>query len=231
MTALTQSEMLGLWERGRSLHPLDQGVLALRTAFRGAEDAADWPLGRRNRALAELRAGMFGQELRGWTRCRQCNGQIEFQVDVPALLQAAGEEVEAVAFNQCFRLPSSRDLAAVLQETDADAAVRNLVVRCWLAEGPAAKAWSEDELEAVGDSMAAADPLAEIRLHFDCPHCGESFDDSLDPASFLWAEIDAVARRLLAEVHELAAAYGWSEREILSLSQARREIYLGMVRA
>jgi len=230
MTALTQSEMLGLWERGRSLHPLDQGVLALRAAFPGAEDAADWPLGRRNRALAELRAGMFGQELRGWTSCRECNGQIEFNVDVPALLQAAGDEDAAVAFDQRFRLPTSRDLAAVLHDSDPDAAVRNLVVRCWLAENSQGKAWTEAELEAVGDSMAAADPLAEIRLHFDCPHCGASFDDSLDPASFLWAEIESVARRLLAEVHELAAAYGWSEREILSLSPARREIYLGMVR-
>jgi hypothetical protein len=231
MAALTQSEMLGLWERGRSLHPLDQGVLALRAAYSGAQDAADWPLGRRNRALAELRAGMFGQELRGWTRCRQCGGQIEFNVDLAALLQASGEEDEAVALNQRFRLPTSRDLAAVINETNPGAAVRNLVVRCWLSKDVAAEAWSEDELEAVGESMAAADPLAEIRLHFDCPHCGASFDDSLDPASFLWSEIDAVARRLLAEVHELALAYGWSEQIILSLSAARREIYLGMVRA
>ncbi|HUD55174.1 MAG TPA: hypothetical protein VMR02_08095 [Terracidiphilus sp.] len=44
-------------------------------------------------------------------------------------------------------------------------------------------------------------------------------------------QIEARARRLLYEVHTLAAAYGWSEREILSLSAPRRALYLEMVRA
>ncbi len=43
--------------------------------------------------------------------------------------------------------------------------------------------------------------------------------------------MEARAKRLLSEVHALASAYGWSEREILGLSVARREFYLGMVRA
>ena len=66
--------------------------------------------------------------------------------------------------------------------------------------------------------MALADPLAEIMLHFDCPACGTSFDESLDLAAFLWAEIEGQAKRLCCEVHTLASAYGWSETEILSLS-------------
>ena len=36
--------------------------------------------------------------------------------------------------------------------------------------------------------------------------------------------------RLMAEVHLLAQAYGWSEAETLSLSRWRRRVYLGMVR-
>ena len=79
--------------------------------------------------------------------------------------------------------------------------------------------------------MALADPLGEIMLHFDCPACGTSFEESLDLSTFLWAEIEARAQRLLLEVHTLAVAYGWSEAEILSLNAARREIYLEMVRA
>ena len=51
----------------------------------------------------------------------------------------------------------------------------------------------------------------------------------IDPA--LWAELEAVARRLAMEVHTLASAYGWSESEILSLSDARRRLYLEMVSA
>jgi len=233
MMALTQSEMLGLWERGRGLHPLDQGVLALRAVFSGAPDPADWSLGRRNRALAELRGSMFGRELRGWTRCKPCGGQIEFRVDVLELPQASdgdGDDV-AVAWDRRYRLPTSRDLAAVLPIADLGEAARALATRCCLEQDPQAQPWPDAEIEAVGDSMAAADPLAEIRLHFDCPHCDASFDESLDPAAFLWAEMDAGARRLLADVHDLATAYGWSEREILSLNPMRRETYLARVRA
>ena len=32
------------------------------------------------------------------------------------------------------------------------------------------------------------------------------------------------------EVHTLASVYGWTEREILSLSEPRRAFYLEMVR-
>jgi hypothetical protein len=53
----------------------------------------------------------------------------------------------------------------------------------------------------------------------------------LDAGVLLWDEIDARARALLAEVHTLASAYGWSEGEILSLGAARRASYLAMVGA
>jgi hypothetical protein len=41
----------------------------------------------------------------------------------------------------------------------------------------------------------------------------------------------ARARRLLIEVHSLASAYGWSETDILSMSEPRRALYLEMVQA
>jgi hypothetical protein len=100
-----------------------------------------------------------------------------------------------------------------------------------VADDSVEREWSEEEIEAVGERMAAADPLAEILLRFDCPSCGASFDESLDLTSFLWAEMEGRAKRMLLEVHTLASAYGWSEAEILSLSPARREVYLEMARA
>ena len=51
----------------------------------------------------------------------------------------------------------------------------------------------------------------------------------LDAGAVLWDEIDARARALLGEVHLLAAAYGWTEREILALGAERRASYLSMV--
>jgi hypothetical protein len=232
MNTLTQADLLALWEHGRTLHPLDQGVLALRAAFpESAESIADWPLGRRNRALADLRGNLFGPALRGWTRCRHCTQQLEFAVDARVLAESYAGDERVVAGERRFRLPTSRDLAAVLAEPDPAVAVRQMVMRCCVAEDAGDLAWSDEELDAVGASMAAADPLAEIRLHFDCPECGASFDDSLDLPTFLWTEIEGRAKHLLADVHALASAYGWSEQQILSLGAARRQIYLDMVRA
>jgi hypothetical protein len=242
MHALSNADFLSLWERGRQLHPLDRGLLALHTAFsetRG-ESVADWPLGRRNRALVELRSSCFGSTLRCWTACPQCGEKIELNLAADVIVPHEEEDQQphqTVTVNgETFRLPTSRDLARIAREMahepDPGAAAVHLLRACRVAEEPAAeKSWSEEELERIGESMAYADPLAEILLRFECPACLSKCSEALDPPTFLWAEVDALVRRLLLEVHTLASAYGWSEREILSLSDARRRLYLEMVQA
>ena len=79
--------------------------------------------------------------------------------------------------------------------------------------------------------MAVADPLAEIRLALCCPSCGDESTETIEIVSFLWGEIEARGKRLLTEVHAIAAAYGWTEAEALALSPARRAFYLEMVQA
>jgi hypothetical protein len=230
---LTQSDCIALWEAGRSLHPLDRSVLAIRSAFPELQESvADWPLGRRNRALAQLRCGAFGSLLRGWTQCGQCAQRLEFRLDGQLLAQSSAPipDAQVVVQGQCFRLPSSRDLAAVVDADDPVRAAQQLLQRCSTDE-MSEPGWSEQQIEAIGESMAAADPLAEILVTFDCPNCGSYFQEALDLPSFLWAEIEARAKRTLMEVHALASTYGWSQAEILSLSPARREFYVDKVHA
>jgi hypothetical protein len=252
MHTLSQAGLLNLWETGRSLHPLDRGLLAVEaTATELATTVADWPLGRRNRALAELHTTVFGRRLRGWTECRACRERLEFDVDAMALADHRGEtqsEPYVTYRERRYRLPTSRDLAAMavesssesLSQSVADLAARRLVERCCLARQPEARQCevsgselelSEADIDAIGEQMAAADPLAEILLHFDCPACNASFEENLDLTSFLWAEIERKALRVLRDVHILAAAYGWSESGILALPPARRAAYIEMVQA
>jgi hypothetical protein len=239
---LSQADLLGLWELGRELHPLDQGLLAIHAGFPETHDdsPADWPIGRRNRALAQLRLGCFGAALRGWTSCRECGEKLEFDLNGSALAESSttGQGEPVVVNGQTFRLPTSRDLARIAAERDPQAAATLLFERCKVGSRTAppdrasrATECTEDVLDAVGEEMALADPLAEIVLHFDCPACGRSFDEDLDLPSFFWAEVEGRAKRMLLAVHILASAYGWSEAEILSLSAARRDFYLAMVHA
>lgn len=232
MRAPTQAELLALWEAGGSLEPLDRGILAARAGSEGLENAADWPLGRRNRALAQLHCTAFGGVLQGWTRCADCGEHLEFEFDGKTIANAEPEPVGqrfVTVGEWLFRLPTSRDLAEAAQERSELPAARRLLSACWAGSEPAPVAWSEEDVSLVEQQLAEADPLSEIRLHFDCPSCSASFDESLDIGQFVWAKIEGHAKRVLRDVHLLASAYGWSESQILALSPARRRAYLELV--
>jgi hypothetical protein len=233
MSALSSRDVLGLWEKGMSLHPLDRGLLALSVADPVVAAAvADWPLGGRNRALLDLHASWFGPRLQGWTSCPSCGEKVEFELDARELAMAApgGPPPDAVIVGAyAFRLPTSRDLAHIVA-LDATASATGLLDRCRTG-GPEHPEWTDDLLEAIEDRLASADPLAETRLALSCPSCQRAWEDAFDIGRFLWAEVESRARRVLWEVHTLASAYGWSETETLALGDARRAMYLEIVQA
>jgi hypothetical protein len=233
MRALAPTDFLALWESGRAVHSLDQGLLALRAAQAdtGDGEAADWPLGRRNQALAALRRQCFGANLRGLAACPKCAEPIEFELDCDALSRPVGgprpETVEVSGLR--FKLPTSRILASVVEERDLEKAAARLCEHCRIDEDqdpPPAADLSPEQVDQIGEAMASADPLAEIALDFECPACGEGYRENLDLAAFFWREIEVAAKRLLSDVHVLATAYGWGEAEILALSPPRRAYYV-----
>ncbi|KAF4406240.1 hypothetical protein [Streptomyces lycii] len=111
---------------------------------------------------------------------------------------------------------------------------RLLLARCVVAASRAGRALPAGRLPELPESVQRriaeaaeeADPAAAVTLNVACPECGEATKAELDIASYLWTELDSWARDLLLDVHLLAGAYGWSEREILALSPLRRRYYL-----
>jgi hypothetical protein len=233
MALLSSSDFLCLWEGGRCLHPLDQGLLALQASEPGEtwEELAALPLGQRNRRLIELRAACFGTAMNGAVNCPACAEKLEFALDANSLASAAGGAAAVSFGGRQFRLPTSRDLAAAVHEPDLETAALCLLELCRVESGAEPLELSPAEVEQAGELLAEADPLAETRLAVACSACGHSWHETLDPAAFLWAEIEARARRALRDVHVLASAYHWSEAEILSMSDQRRVAYLEMLNA
>jgi hypothetical protein len=236
MRALSDGDILDLWDRGAAQYPLERALLALGAALPETPpaDLTDWPLGRRNKALIELRCACFGPRIDGWLGCARCGEKLEFGVDGRALARVGrpwedGAECEIEVGARSFALPTSSHLAAVCEADARDAAAKLLRSCCLDADPP--EDWSDAEIEEIGEKMALADPLAETRLCFQCPQCGAEWEESFDVGAFLWAEIEAEAKALLATVHALASAYGWSEASILSLSPRRRALYLEMTQA
>ena len=233
MASLSSSGVLALWERGRRLHPLDQGLAALAASAAGDswDELVALPLGERNRKLLELHAASFGTAIHGAVDCPMCGEKLEFTLDAGALTSGTPAPRASVSMGQRrFRLPSSRDVALAARAQDADGGARRLLELCEV-DGDGNPALSDAEVEEAGELLAQADPLAETRLALACSACGHAWDDTLEPAIFLWTEIEAQARRLLHEVHVLASAYHWSEAEILAMGEGRRALYLEMLRA
>src|SRR5271163_976823 len=220
MRSLSNLGLLEVWERGAVLHPLDRALLALAVATPGEDSSAlaAWPLGRRNTALSRLRRVCFGKTLTGWIACPQCGERLEFSLDAEKLYSDSQDVVEQFVIDgRRFRPMNSFDLASVAGVKDELAASLALLRACCLDSTDFDKSkFSTDEIDEIGERLAEADPLAEILLDLECSECGNGWDEPFDIAAWLWTEIEARARRLLLDVHTLAAAYGWSESEILS---------------
>ncbi|CAN92246.1 MULTISPECIES: hypothetical protein [Sorangium] len=239
MRGLSSAGVLLAWEAGLEQHPLDRALSVLGTAHpeldRGA--LAALTVGQRDSLLIALRRGTFGDSLGGFAECGACGERLEFALsarDFPVAAAVFEGEAEIDGLRIHFRLPTSRDLAAVVGARSVEAARRMLLERCVLeaAQGDApidGASIAEEAVQKLAERMAELDAAADLTLELACPACGHAWETVFDIESYFWAEIAAQAGRLLAEVHTLASAYGWDEARILGMSAARRQAYLDRV--
>jgi len=227
---LTDAGLLELWERGREAGPVARAMLLLGAARPdlGEDERLALPLPERDAALLELRIALRGPCLPGCVDCPHCGETLEFELDGEQLRQAAAtgpRDEFALPDGLRFRLPNSGDLLAVAAAGgEADAALA-LLQRCCL-DAPAGHAWSRATLAQVEDGMEAQAVSVELQLRLQCQACAHDWVARLDIAAWLWEESEQHVLTLLDEVDRLAAAYHWSERDILALSPARRRAYL-----
>lgn len=246
---VSSSSVLAAWEQGYGLGPAGRGMAMLAIAMPGEStaDLAQLTVGQRDRLLITLRMRLFGDELRGLDACPRCAARVETthsaaELCLPPIARDAdvveirGTESTGADFHLQLRLPTSADLLVIEGLSDPASRRQTLVRRCIVGDWNAADDVAVDGpltaelISAAAQRFAEEDPQADIRFRLECHACGQTWSSRFDIVTFLWAEIDAWAQRLLAEVHALAGSYGWSEREILALSPWRRQIYLEMLR-
>jgi hypothetical protein len=244
MQPFSPEELLAVWEMGWPQHPLDRALTILAAVTPGmTRDAlADLSIGERDTRLLQLRTVSFGSHAEGFAECPECAERVEFPFDTanfvqPNALTASAQEIEIHGMR--FRLPTSRDLAEVVKAPDSATALRLLVERCIRSRTPLSGGENEQPdhhlpdqtVETISRAILDADPRAEIRLELNCPSCAHAWKLLFDIGEFFWLEISAQAHRLLREIDALARAYGWTEREILSLPARRRQTYLELIAA
>jgi hypothetical protein len=240
MRPLSARDILQVWEWGQDKHSVDRALalLALACPESTPEQLQGLTVGQRNGRLLALREKTLGSTLAGLAQCPHCQVPLEFSVEVAAIrrpepaAQAYSLQVDGLEIH--FRPLNSQDLAAIVGLSEIGEARLCLVERCVLEathDGqplPAAEL-PESALAALVDALTEYDPQAETRFQLTCAACGHRWSALFDVVSFFWTELDGRARRLLAEVHALARAYGWREADVLAMSEARRHFYLELV--
>jgi len=241
MAEWSAAEILALWERGAEQDWPRRG-LTLLAAWPPPDQVGDYAtlsIGARDGWLFHLHGRLFGNRMACFAACPACAISLQFDLDSrqfaqrPARSDEPFELVPLERFRIRLRPLHSDDLLAAGGAGDVAAMRWRLLNRAiqevWIDGSPATVAdLSEEVIGEIGQQLAARDG-AELLLDLQCAACGYGWQEPFDILSFLWSELSRYAKRLLQEVHMLAWAYGWSEGEILSMSAARRRVYLEWV--
>jgi hypothetical protein len=222
-----------IWERGRREHDIDRALTILAVLEqRSRDELAHLSLESRDASLLAWRARLFGDTMAGYAVCPRCSCGFDVSLTAASPAEPAVERTryDVPGTGRTVRLPTSADLAAAAGCDSVDAA-RRMLVRRLIADADDATAVFDD---AATDGVLAAaaavlDRLAELSaaaVAMACVDCGHRWTLELDVAGFFWRELEILATRLLRDVDVLARRYGWSEREILELSAARRHYYV-----
>src|SRR5215212_9635957 len=175
MRSLSAYNLLRVWEVGEDQHPLDRALTLLTVACPELtwDELAALSIGQRNACLLTLRERTLGPKLNSFSECPLCAECLEFDTLAENLRVAepdSGEEARELVTDGLalrFRLPDSRDLAAVLVCQDPVAARALLVHRCVLEASRDGVPIVVSDLPAdvvtrLSQRMADCDPQAEV---------------------------------------------------------------------
>lgn len=241
MYQVTSSQLMSIWEKASALSAVERAeTILLELMPELTHDALlALTIGERNLHLFNLRESLFGSSIKCMTRCQQCDESVEFTLD-SKLLQVAPSalpETFSITLEQdeyTLRLINCQDILMASQEKNLAQAEHLLLQRCVLQINHSENfeklnTLSEDSIRQLAEHLQRCDPNADIVINLDCPGCSCVWKTVFDIADFFWNEIHSRVKQLFNEIGMLAHAYGWSEADILALTQPRRHYYLNLI--
>lgn len=248
--SLSRPQLLQAWEAGAHTAISEWPLRLLSIAYPDFlyETLEQMTISQRDQLVLGLRESVFGSSMRSRATCSRCDTPIELtfltsdlqtnngaasKTDLGQFTCAAGRHVAT------FRLPRCADWIRL--DTDParpagdDHALSQLLARrCLVAldgqeSNDERQPVPEDVLASVAKAIADSDVNTHTELRVECPQCGHHWTALFDVVSYFWEELDVHCQRLLEHVHLLAQAYGWTEDQILRLSDARRQAYLALI--
>jgi hypothetical protein len=188
----------------------------------------------RDRLLAEIYRAEFGDRVVGVVACAHCGEEFEVDFSLNDLLTHQehgsdggtrdGEGFYCLGDGSRFRAPTLGDMEEVAK-LPIDAALGALLDRCIAA--PVAGTGRE----AIQAALEQVAPILNVDIGSQCPHCLTTQNVPFDLESYLLRALAQERRFLTHEIHRLAVSYGWSLRDILSLSRGDRRSLVRRVEA
>jgi hypothetical protein len=190
----------------------------------------------RDRVLAAVYRRAFADRIDSTITCAACDNRFDLNFSLTALDAALDTGRAAAAYDirsdgyvqtpdgAVFRLPNGREecVAAALPRARAHASIGAAVI------DPSSRPVPAEELEELFERVA---PLLDLPLDAACPECAHAQQVRFSVQSYLLESLVNERRRLIAEVHRLAVAYGWSHHEILELPRTARRQHVELIEA
>lgn len=232
-----QDELIVLEPAG---HPVTAAVrLAGRVAVSAAGEAVAWdelPAADLDAIALVIRQAWLGDTIRTHGCCADpaCRERMDIAFGISAYLghhrprpcrgvlpgRRAGW-FELAGGGALFRLPTIGDLQTAVGAPDAELCLRQRCVDPPVI--PAAVA------RRISRAMCALAPSLGGPVTARCPACDGDVVLQFDPLTYTLAELRCAAGDLYEQVHLIASAFGWSERDILLMPRRRRARYAALI--
>jgi hypothetical protein len=197
---------------------LEQAIALVRASTDG-ESTERLSIGELDRALLGLYRRLLGRDVEVTVACGQCASQNTFVLNrftVPPLVLSSAW----LGPGEGLREPRGEDLLGL--PDDPDEAARELAARCAIGPHPGPR--DPDQLERVDSSLTG-------RMHGACVECAGPVSAEIDIAHQVVVALAALRAGYDAEVHVIAARYGWSLDIIDALPDARRHRFASLAGA
>ena len=235
MVEISETErLLRVWEFAWNRAPCEQAIALADFGLPETNRSTilAMPIGYRDKLLAQLRVRLFGSTVNLLAQCPACEerSELDFELDTSdwETPESKVSEIKLEGKSYHFRIPNSSDLIAMKNASTEDP--RAFLVASCLDESQDSNLQGE-VVDAISRAMGELDPNANLTIDVACSFCDHCWVQPFDVVALVWEEVSSWAKRTISDVHALAKAYGWSEREILEMTPSRRQIYLNMAEA
>ena len=194
------------------------------------------PVGKRIECLLIIASLDSGGSFFAPVRCPNppCGEQLEVDLALAELLDVARDSTAENIVSEhdgrrlTIRRPTGADQLSWLQESFADKAAATRAMIETLIVGEPEAAPTDDWIELIEEALHRHDPFVQFNMTIHCAECRKHSPVSCDLAELVLRQLQATQARLIAEVHELARHYHWSESEIVAIPPWRRARYLSL---